>query len=91
MASASSSGRPDLPAELNERGLRCKAAGRLTEARQCYERARDLLRLEEPVDYSALATVYHNLGINIGQAQIIDPSGRPQYLLDYREAIRELV
>ena len=62
MASASSSGRPDLPAELNERGLRCKAAGRLTEARQCYERARDLLRLEEPVDYSALATVYHNLG-----------------------------
>ena len=62
MAAASSSVRPDLAAELNEHGLRCKAAGRLTEARQCYERARDLLRLEEPVDCDALAAVYHNLG-----------------------------
>lgn len=47
---------------------------------------------DRPIDFQeVLGTLYHNLGIDVGQAQIIDPSGRPQYLLDYREPIRELV
>ena len=37
------------------------------------------------------ATLLHNLGINPQTQQIIDPAGRPQYLLEYREPIRELV
>lgn len=37
------------------------------------------------------ATLYHNLGINPQTQQIIDPAGRPQYLLEMREPIRELV
>ncbi len=37
------------------------------------------------------ATLYHNLGINITQPVLTDPNGRPQYLVDYREPIRELV
>ncbi len=37
------------------------------------------------------ATLYQNLGIDPKRAQITDPAGRPQYLVDGREAIRELV
>jgi uncharacterized protein (DUF1501 family) len=37
------------------------------------------------------ATLMHNLGINPQTQQITDPAGRPQYLLDFREPIRELV
>ncbi|HEU4828806.1 MAG TPA: tetratricopeptide repeat protein [Gemmatimonadales bacterium] len=49
-------------AELNRRGLRYKAAGRFSEARRCYERALELLRLMVPADTDALATIHHNLG-----------------------------
>ena len=49
-------------AELNDRGLRYKAAGRYCEARRCYERARALLLLTIPPDHDALATIHHNLG-----------------------------
>lgn len=45
-----------------------------------------------PVDYQEVhATLYHSLGIDSLSTTIIDPSGRPQYLLDYREPIAELV
>lgn len=37
------------------------------------------------------ATLYRNLGIDVETTQFIDPSGRPQYLLDNRDPIKELV
>jgi hypothetical protein len=37
------------------------------------------------------ATLYRNLGIDVENTQFIDPSGRPQYLLDIREPIRALL
>lgn len=37
------------------------------------------------------ATLYHNLGIDVRNTTITDPAGRPQYLVDHREPIRELV
>jgi hypothetical protein len=37
------------------------------------------------------ATLYHNLGINAREVTLTDPSGRPQYLLDEGEPLRELV
>ncbi|MFM9116546.1 MAG: DUF1501 domain-containing protein [Planctomycetota bacterium] len=36
------------------------------------------------------ATLYHNLGIDHA-TKVLDPSGRPQYLVDHRLPIRELV
>lgn len=45
-----------------------------------------------PVDMQEIvATLYHNMGIDPGSTTIIDPSGRPQYLLDKRDPIAELV
>lgn len=38
-----------------------------------------------------LCTVYHNLGIDVMNTTIPDPTGRPQFLLDIREPIKELV
>lgn len=38
-----------------------------------------------------IATAYHNLGIDPMTTTIVDPTGRPQYLIDKREPIRELV
>lgn len=47
---------------------------------------------DRPVDYQEVhATLYHNLGIDPVSTTIIDPNGRPQYLLDKREPISELV
>ena len=47
---------------------------------------------DRPVDYQeVLATLYHNLGIDAVSTTITDPNGRPQYLLDYRDPIAELV
>ncbi len=37
------------------------------------------------------ATLYHNLGIDVANTTILDPNGRPQYLVDRREPLRELV
>jgi len=46
---------------------------------------------DRPVDYQEVhATLYHNLGIDCETTTIIDPNGRPQYLLDYRSPISEL-
>jgi hypothetical protein len=47
---------------------------------------------DRPIDYQEVhATLYHNLGIDTRSTTIIDPNGRPQYLLDMREPISELV
>jgi hypothetical protein len=46
----------------------------------------------EPVHiHNVHATLYHNMGIDVKTQQFTDPAGRPQYLLDIREPIRELV
>ena len=37
------------------------------------------------------ATLYHNLGLDVTTTTITDPNGRPQYLVDHREPIRELI
>lgn len=38
-----------------------------------------------------MATLYHNLGIDVARTQLIDPAGRPQYLLDHRTPIAEVL
>ena len=47
---------------------------------------------ERPLHYQdVMATLYHNLGIDASATTVDDPTGRPQYLLDKSEPIRELV
>ena len=47
---------------------------------------------ERPVLFGEVfATLYHQLGIDVNTATIVDPNGRPQYLLDRREVVRELL
>ena len=47
---------------------------------------------DRPVHYQEVfATLYHRLGIDVGTATIPDQAGRPQYLVDHREPIRELI
>lgn len=47
---------------------------------------------ERPVHLQEVfATLYHNLGIDVAKPQLIDPNGRPQFLVDHREPIRELI
>ena len=38
-----------------------------------------------------VATCYHNLGIDPMTTTLVDPTGRPQFLLDHREPMPELV
>ena len=38
-----------------------------------------------------ISTIYYNLGIDPRSTTLIDPTGRPQYLIEQREPIRELV
>jgi hypothetical protein len=46
---------------------------------------------ERPVHFQEIfATLYHNLGINPATSTIMDPTGRPQHLVQY-PAMRELV
>jgi len=48
--------------------------------------------LSRPVHYQdVFATLYHNLGIDLASTTLIDPNGRPQYLLDRGKPLRELV
>ena len=48
--------------------------------------------LDRPVHYQdVFATLYKQLGIDVNTITLRDPSGRPQYLLDRREIIPELV
>lgn len=47
---------------------------------------------DRPVHYQdVFATLYSKLGIDVENTTILDNSGRPQYLVDRREPIRELV
>ncbi|MFN0050776.1 MAG: DUF1501 domain-containing protein [Planctomycetales bacterium] len=47
---------------------------------------------DRPIHYQdVFATLYRQLGIDVGTATIPDPNGRPQYLLDRRDPIRELI
>lgn len=47
---------------------------------------------ERPVHMQEIvATIYHNLGIDPQSTLLQDRSGRPQYLLDHRQPIAELV
>jgi len=48
--------------------------------------------ISRPVHYQdVFATLYHNLGISARQTTVTDPTGRPQYLLEHGEPLRELV
>ena len=38
-----------------------------------------------------IGTAYHNLGIDVMNTTLSDPTGRPQFLVDIREPMRELV
>ena len=45
-----------------------------------------------PVHYQdVIATLYHNMGIDPRAVTINDPTGRPQYLVDHGQVIREVV
>lgn len=47
---------------------------------------------DRPVHYQdVFATLYHQLGIDVKTATIPDHTGRPQFLLDRQEPIRELI
>jgi hypothetical protein len=51
---------------------------------------------EQPIDrpvslQQVFATIYHQLGIDPESTVLTDPNGRPQYLLDQRQLISELV
>jgi hypothetical protein len=47
--------------------------------------------IDRPVHMQEVfATVYRNLGIDISKTTIPDNNGRPHYLVDQHEAIREL-
>jgi uncharacterized protein (DUF1501 family) len=48
--------------------------------------------ISRPIGYSEVfATLYHNLGIDLGNTTIPDLTGRPMYLTETHEPIRELV
>jgi Protein of unknown function (DUF1501) len=47
---------------------------------------------DRPVHFQEVfATLYHNLGIDVETTTIADHAGRPQFLVDIREPMRELV
>jgi hypothetical protein len=47
---------------------------------------------DRPVDlHEIFATLYHQMAIDPERTTLIDPNGRPQYLVDVRQPMRELV
>ena len=47
---------------------------------------------ERRVHYQdVIATLYHNLGVNPRATTVMDPTGRPQYLVDVGQPIQELI
>lgn len=47
---------------------------------------------DRPIHYQdVIATLYHQLGIDVASARLQDPSGRPQFLVDEGQPIAELV
>ena len=48
--------------------------------------------MDRPVHLQEVfATLYHNLGIDVDRITLQDPNGRPQYLVDRRPPIHELI
>jgi len=48
--------------------------------------------VERPIHYhDVLATLYHNLGVDLSSSTISDLNGRPHYLTEVHQPIRELV
>ena len=48
--------------------------------------------VERPVHFQEIvSTLYYNLGIDPRDTTVIDTGGRPQYLLDHRDPMVELV
>ena len=48
--------------------------------------------VERPVHFQEItSTIYYNLGIDPRDTTILDTGGRPQYLLDHRDPMKELV
>ena len=48
--------------------------------------------VERPVHFQEVfATLYHNLGIDVTKATVTDLSGRPHYITEGYQAVRELV
>ncbi|NIP97399.1 MAG: DUF1501 domain-containing protein, partial [Akkermansiaceae bacterium] len=48
--------------------------------------------VERPVHVQEiLATIYRHCGVDPEHTQLIDPTGRPRYLLDHRKPIAELI
>jgi hypothetical protein len=48
--------------------------------------------VERPVHFGEVfSTLYHNLGIDVSKATVNDLAGRPQYLVDGYQPIRELI
>jgi hypothetical protein len=48
--------------------------------------------VDRPVHFQeVMATLYHNVGIDVSKATLTDPAGRPQYLLESQVPVRELV
>ena len=47
---------------------------------------------ERPISYQdVMATLYHHLGIDARNTTVLDTTGRPQYLIENGQPIRELV
>ena len=47
---------------------------------------------ERPVHYQdVIAMLYHQLGIDPRKTTVMDPTGRPQYLVDIGQPISELI
>lgn len=48
--------------------------------------------VDRPIHFQeVISTIYHNLGIDTMTTTVNDPTGRPQYLVDHRDPVRELV
>ena len=48
--------------------------------------------VDRPISYpEVFATLYHNLGIDPNKVTLPDLSGRPQYLVDGAQPIKELI
>ena len=48
--------------------------------------------VERPVHFQEVfATLYHNMGIDVNKATVTDLSGRPHYLVDGYQPMRELI
>mgnify|MGYP003331914133 FL=1 len=48
--------------------------------------------VDRPIHFQeVLATLYHRLGIDVNTTTVTDLTGRPQYLVDHVQPMRELI